>query len=64
MTLTFTALVLLLYQEPSADFSIPADAPERKNEPADRKNWNAAKFADKYRLKLVAVNFFYVTGDE
>ncbi|OJA12358.1 hypothetical protein AZE42_04330 [Rhizopogon vesiculosus] len=43
--------VLLLYQEPSSDFSIPAAAPERKNGPADRKNWNAAKFADKYELK-------------
>ncbi|KAJ8588360.1 PEBP-like protein [Rhizopogon salebrosus TDB-379] len=56
--------VFLLYQEPSSDFSIPANAPERKTEPADRRNWNAAKFADEYGLKLVAVNFFYVNGEE
>ncbi|KAG2367135.1 phosphatidylethanolamine-binding protein [Suillus spraguei] len=55
--------VILLYQEPSADFSIPADAPERKNEPANRKNWKAAGFADKYGLKLVGVNYFVVVGE-
>ncbi|KAG2032656.1 phosphatidylethanolamine-binding protein [Suillus americanus] len=55
--------VILLYQEPNADFLIPADAPERKNEPANRKNWNSAEFADKYGLKLVGVNYFVVVGE-
>ncbi|KAG2126081.1 phosphatidylethanolamine-binding protein [Suillus cothurnatus] len=55
--------VILLYQEPNADFSIPADASERKNEPANRKNWNAAEFADKHGLKLVGVNYFVVVGE-
>ncbi|KAG2338826.1 PEBP-like protein, partial [Suillus weaverae] len=50
--------VLLLYREPNLDFSIPVDAPERKNEPANRKNWNVAGFVNKYGLKLVGVNYF------
>ncbi|KAG2137946.1 PEBP-like protein [Suillus clintonianus] len=55
--------VLLLYQEPNVDFSIPENAQERKNEPANRKNWNAAGFAEKYGLKLVGVNYFVVVGE-
>ncbi|KAG1730387.1 phosphatidylethanolamine-binding protein [Suillus paluster] len=52
--------VVLLYQEPNAGFSIPADAPERDNESKNRMKWNAAKFAEQYGLKLVGVNYFYV----
>jgi hypothetical protein len=58
------ATVLLLYEEPNADFSIPADAPERKNEPANRRNWNAAMFTNKYGLKLVGANYFVVVGED
>ncbi|KAG2746459.1 PEBP-like protein, partial [Suillus brevipes Sb2] len=54
--------VLLLYEEPNAGFSISADAPERRNQPANRKNWNATMFADKYGLKLIGVNYFIVVG--
>ncbi|KAF9242345.1 phosphatidylethanolamine-binding protein [Melanogaster broomeanus] len=56
--------VFLLYQEPTLDFSIPADAPEHRNGPKDRGKWNAAKFAEKYGLRLVAVNYIFVRGEE
>ncbi|KAG9310305.1 phosphatidylethanolamine-binding protein [Chiua virens] len=45
--------VFLLYQEPSVDFVIPADAHECKSGPRDRARWNAARFAERYSLKLL-----------
>ncbi|KAF9229803.1 PEBP-like protein [Gyrodon lividus] len=56
--------VFLLYQEPIPNFVIPTDAPEHKSGPRDRAKWNAADFADKYGLKLVGVNYFFVKGEE
>ncbi|KAI6028955.1 phosphatidylethanolamine-binding protein [Pisolithus marmoratus] len=56
--------VLLLYREPPSGIRIPPDAPERKNSPEHRAKWDAAAFAEEYGLKLVAANFFYVTGAE
>ncbi|KAH7884177.1 phosphatidylethanolamine-binding protein [Phlebopus sp. FC_14] len=56
--------VFLLYQEPSPDFSIAPDAPEHKNGARDRAKWSAQSFAQRYGLKLVGVNYFYVRGAE
>ncbi|KAG0696767.1 phosphatidylethanolamine-binding protein [Suillus ampliporus] len=55
--------VLLLFQEPNADFSVPANAPERDNKFVNRRNWDVARFAKKYGLKPVGVNYFYVVGE-
>ena len=53
---------LLLYREPCHSFAIPVGAIEYGSDFNSRKNWNATVFAEKYDLKLVAVNFFYVHG--
>ncbi|KAG0696766.1 PEBP-like protein [Suillus ampliporus] len=54
--------VLLLYREPSINFTIPADAVENGNDFDRRRNWNVTIFAASYNLELVAANFFYVDG--
>ncbi|KIJ59826.1 hypothetical protein HYDPIDRAFT_99907 [Hydnomerulius pinastri MD-312] len=56
--------VFLLYQEPSVDFSIPTDAPEHDNGMKERAKWNSTSFGEKYGLKLVGVNHFFVRGEE
>ncbi|KAN0101021.1 Phosphatidylethanolamine-binding protein PEBP [Tylopilus felleus] len=56
--------VFLLYQEPSLDFAIPTHADEYKSAPKDRAKWDVASFAEKYGLKLVAVNYVVVRGDD
>ncbi|KIM52170.1 hypothetical protein SCLCIDRAFT_1223980 [Scleroderma citrinum Foug A] len=56
--------VLLLYREPAIGVTIAPTAPERKNLPKDRGQWDAAVFAEEYGLELVAANFFYVEGPE
>ncbi|KAH7918164.1 PEBP-like protein [Leucogyrophana mollusca] len=53
---------LLLFEEPSPDFAIPADVVECQAGVDRRPKWDAAKFAEAYGLKLVGVNFFYVVG--
>ncbi|OJA13778.1 hypothetical protein AZE42_07453 [Rhizopogon vesiculosus] len=53
---------LLLYREPSHSFVIPVGAIEYGSDFNSRRNWNATAFAEKYDLKLVAANFFYVHG--
>ena len=55
---------VLLYQEPSLDFAIPTHADEYKSAPKDRAKWDAASFAEKHGLKLVAVNYVVVRGDD
>ncbi|KAG2137948.1 PEBP-like protein [Suillus clintonianus] len=54
--------VLLLYREPSVNFTIPTDAIENGSDFNSRRNWNATIFAASYDLELVAANFFYVSG--
>ena len=52
-------LVFLLFEDPTPDYSVPAEAVEHNGEFASRRNWNALKFADEYVLKLVGVNYFF-----
>ncbi|KAJ3540770.1 hypothetical protein NMY22_g4156 [Coprinellus aureogranulatus] len=50
--------VFLLFEEPTADYTVPVTAVEHNGEFAARRNWNALKFAEENVLKLVGVNYF------
>ncbi|TFK21588.1 PEBP-like protein [Coprinopsis marcescibilis] len=54
--------VFLLFEEPPS-FSLPEDAVESSGSEKTRPKWNAMKFAEKYNLKLVRVNFFFTHQD-
>ncbi|TEB22535.1 PEBP-like protein [Coprinellus micaceus] len=51
--------VFLLFEDPTPDYSVAAEAVEHNGEFTSRRNWNALKFADEYVLKLVGVNYFF-----
>ncbi|KAJ3501537.1 hypothetical protein NLJ89_g9291 [Agrocybe chaxingu] len=60
----FHRYVFLLFEEPAEGISIPSNAVEHKAEPPTRRNWNAFKFADAYKLKLVGANYFLTKATE
>ncbi|KAH7918163.1 PEBP-like protein [Leucogyrophana mollusca] len=53
---------ILLFKEPSAGFTLPADAAEHQDSMEGRAKWDAVRFAENYGMRLAAVNFFYVKG--